>query len=50
MPNLVALLVTIDGEQISVDEWLDSDFEATAPIANVIDGLLKKASENKGIA
>jgi hypothetical protein len=49
MPHLVALLVTIDGEQMSVEEWLDSDFEASAPIAHVIDGLLKKASENKGI-
>jgi hypothetical protein len=50
MPNLVSLLVTIDGDAMTVDEWLDSDFEATAPIANVIESLLKKASDNKGVA
>lgn len=50
IPHLVAMLVQIDGEPISVQEWLDSDFEASAPIANALDAILKSAGNNRGVA
>jgi len=39
-------ITTIDGEPITIDDWLSADAEFTAPISEAIDRLAKMANEN----
>lgn len=46
MAILTARVTTIDGEEITLEDWLSADVEFTLPISSAIDRLAKIANEN----
>lgn len=50
MAVLITLTTTVDDEPLTLEQWMDADFELTAPIQNAIGKIFQAAdkSQNKG--